>query len=264
MLSFSKTENQRKYEYNNKYRCNDECKSQSQSTVSSLSPPPSPTPTVLMSNLKITKQKTPIFNHLNAQKNNDPLKRSKKRKLDEVMNNNNNGNCLRKVTLSDGTVCYTMAPSASSPSSSSSASLSMSMKQPPTKKMRTNSYLANIGKVFEGTIKTKKTPTNSSKSKLIYAQTMPAPTNDHLKNKHRNNNKIKRRRRHSDDWTSTDNLLASLKKQERIEQEIFPYDLNGNVPYVNLKEMFHGVRTIRVHKREREINERRRETKIFT
>ena len=113
-------------------------------------------------------------------------------------------------------------PSSScSSSSSSSSSLSMSMRQPPTKKMRTNSYLANIGNVFQGTIKSKKTPTNPSKSKVIYAQTMPAPTNNHSKNKNRNNNKTKRRRRHSDDWTSTDNLLASLKKQELIEEEIF-------------------------------------------
>ena len=79
MLSFSKIENQRKYEYTNRYKYNDECKSQSQSTVSSLSPPPSPSPSALLSHLKITKQKTPIFNYSNQQKNNDlSLKGSKR------------------------------------------------------------------------------------------------------------------------------------------------------------------------------------------
>jgi len=58
-------------------------------------------------------------------------------------------------------------------------------------------------------------------------------------------------------------LIASLKKQEEIEAELFPSTTNGNVPYVNLKEMFQGLRTITVHKRPRDINERRRETKIF-
>lgn len=189
---------------------------------------------------------TPSTPRILKEKNNDLLsskKRLKKRKLnDEKENINNDGNYLRKVELSDGSICYTVS------------SMSSSSKEPPKKKIKTNSYFGNIGHIGNNG-----NNGNIKKPKLIYSQTMPPPINN-------NNNKKRRRerkRRHSGDWTSRDNLIASLKQQELIEEELFPSIENGNVPYVNLKEMFNGLPTIRVHKRERDINERRRETKLF-
>merc|ERR1712204_14623 len=83
----------------------------------SLSPSPSPSPGV-----------SEPMNDLTLQQRNEESRKSKKRKLDQARSSNTE-NVLRKVTLSDGSVCYTM--DATKPSRSE-------IQQPPKKKMKPN------------------------------------------------------------------------------------------------------------------------------
>eukprot|EP01084_Bolivina_argentea_P284925 488462_1 len=174
----------------------------------------SPSPTTMLKSLDLTKQNS----------NNN-----RKRKLNE-----NKTNCLQKITLSDGSVCYTM---------------SSKICEPPTKKLRSNSYNCKNEMNNEIGKKQKQKQKPKPKPKLIYSNTMPFPSNDNKK----------RKRRHTEDWTSKDNLLESLKQQESIEDKLFP---SNNIPSVNLEEIFNGQQFIRVHKKIRPIN-LRRETQIF-
>ena len=241
----------------------------------SNSPSPSPSPAL-----------SDPLNDLKIKRQIEQSRKSKKRKLNQARNNNSN--CLKKVTLSDGSVCYTMVAPESKASqkiqqppkkkqrSNSFAPIKSSpvLCRPPKKKMRTNSYTP-VQETKSETVPTPKFEKNQdSKNKkaenkkqkhakkppLLHSNTMPFPIK-YDKSKEDAVNKKKRKRRHSinGDWTSRDNILASLKKQERIEDKLFP---SGGVPQVNLEEIFNGQQFIRVHKKIRPIN-LRRETQLF-
>eukprot|EP00485_Elphidium_margaritaceum_P002395 CAMPEP_0202689114 /NCGR_PEP_ID=MMETSP1385-20130828/4455_1 /ASSEMBLY_ACC=CAM_ASM_000861 /TAXON_ID=933848 /ORGANISM="Elphidium margaritaceum" /LENGTH=314 /DNA_ID=CAMNT_0049344207 /DNA_START=87 /DNA_END=1032 /DNA_ORIENTATION=- len=245
-----------------KYPFDAECK------APSSSPSPSPSPTTVLSHLCLSQQQSFAGNTANPANNGSPKygnttgssSSSRKRKFEchdmkdddeqsgmvcnEKPTTLTSHNCLQKVTLSDGSVCYTMTASPSSVSVASAYSVS----QPPAKKQR-----CNRGTAAGGNTKTAKTlllssapPAQDKKNKLVYSNTMPLMHNHDQKKKKENAEHKTRKRRHSDDWTSKEKLLISLQDQTSIQDQLFP---DTRVPTVNLKEMFDGLKVIRVHKK---------------
>jgi len=118
----------------------DECKSRStsHSTESSLSPAPSPSPCTMLSDLNIEQDAAAKYQQYSQDiahkvKTYKYPRKSRKRKLHEDTTSTTT-NCLRKVTLSDGSVCFTMAPTASPVPISKSTYYPSS--EPPKKKQR--------------------------------------------------------------------------------------------------------------------------------
>eukprot|EP01083_Nonionella_stella_P027180 74809_1 len=226
----------------------------------------SPSPCTMLSNLDLQNQ-----NHVPYTNSS-----SKKRKLEEHDRASNKTNCLKKVILSDGSVCYTMV----SQQQQSSLSSSCTPSQPPLKRMRPNSCSQpeTLPLSQPPTKKRKAASCRSSRNRngsqmnqihshkktdhlgntkgnkaIVYSVSMPS-----LHQASNQNKKRRRRHSHNEHWTSNNNLLASLQQQESISEEIFP----SQVPKVNLEEMFNGQQFIRVHKKIRPIN-LRRETQMF-
>ena len=122
-----------------------ECKSGSESTrssmESSLSPAPSPSPCTMLSDMNFQddapikyKQYTQDIAQRVKTYQCPSTRKSRKRKL----NADGTTNCLKRVTLSDGSVCYTMAPQPSTNSTPrhDSNPIRYPMSEPPKKKRR--------------------------------------------------------------------------------------------------------------------------------
>lgn len=155
-----------------------ECKSGSESISSegSLSPAPSPSPCTMLSDMNI-EEDAPIKYRQYTQDIAQRLRtykfprKSRKRKLNEGAASN----CLTRVTLSDGSLCYTMAtPSAlsqpapaSSPRPAPSAKSTRHPMSEPPKKKRRHDAMARIARSKTPQRATKATealPTGSTKS----------------------------------------------------------------------------------------------------
>ena len=126
-----------------------ECKSGSESTrssmESSLSPAPSPSPCTMLSDMNFQddapikyKQYTQDIAQRVKTYQCPSTRKSRKRKL----NADGTTNCLKRVTLSDGSVCYTMAPQPSTNSTPrhDSNPIRYPMSEPPKKKRRHDAY----------------------------------------------------------------------------------------------------------------------------